>query len=464
MGLQQIPQIAQNMVLPACLVLLTLAIDLPGVIKLGPLAVGMFLVATTSIVAGGPLTVLLFRLIWPGAVQGDLIWRGMSTLAGDWIGGGANMLAMREIFHPCPEGSTQPGDEGHEQCVQWREDYETLFAQVVTIDVIASNIWLACLVYIIKAKLPAVDGWLGGNTDFINELKQKLAGIALKNQRIASFLDLVNLASVGFFTMAAATYGAAYLAPALLQVAPVLEKLSLTSQFFWLVVMTTTAGLLCSFTELRTLEGAGASRIGTLLLYILVVSIGMQMNILDAFRNPALFLLTLVWLLLHVFVLIGVAKLVKVRCYKMLPHHRRVCDPKSEDRSLSPGPLNGVLVGAQPCMRHVGAVLFRGGGLHGKYWRCSDGTHCSIRLRPRAGTSWSSARSVGLCSWDLYACLLLNCCSSTSDLKASLVRCWQELFILSGSWCVAESADCAWLSGLMMCLSSDAAACATLEA
>ena len=33
---------------------------------------------------------------------------------------------------------------------------------------------------------------------------------------MASFLDLVNIASVGFFTMAAATYGAAYLAPFLL--------------------------------------------------------------------------------------------------------------------------------------------------------------------------------------------------------------------------------------------------------
>ena len=329
---QRIPQIAQNMVLPACLVLLTLCIDLPGVIKLGPLAVGMFLVATASIVVGGPLTVLLFRLIWPGAVEGDLIWRGLSTLAGDWIGGGANMLAMREIFHPCPEGSTQPGDEGHEQCVQWREDYETLFAQVVTIDVIASNIWLACLVYLIKAKLPAVDGWLGGNTDFIDELKQKLASVASKSQRIASFLDLINLAAAGFFTMAVATYGAAYLAPALLQAAPVLEKLSLTSQFFWLVVITTTAGLLCSFTELRTLEGAGASRIGTLLLYILVVSIGMQMNILDAFRNPALFLLTLVWLLIHVTVLIVVAKLVKVRGRDVLAYQHKHWTSHSDRR------------------------------------------------------------------------------------------------------------------------------------
>ena len=39
-----------------------------------------------------------------------------------------------------------------------RGEYETLFAQVVTIDVIASNVWLAVLIFIIKAKLPVVDG------------------------------------------------------------------------------------------------------------------------------------------------------------------------------------------------------------------------------------------------------------------------------------------------------------------
>ena len=66
-----------------------------------------------------------------------------------------------------------------------RGEYETLFAQVVTIDVIASNVWLAVLIYIIKAKLPVVDGWLGGDTRFIEGLKEKLSTIAMKNQRVS---------------------------------------------------------------------------------------------------------------------------------------------------------------------------------------------------------------------------------------------------------------------------------------
>ena len=65
-----------------------------------------------------------------------------------------------------------------------RGEYETLFAQVVTIDVIASNVWLAVLIFIIKAKLPVVDGWLGGDTRFIEGLKEKLSTIAMKNQRV----------------------------------------------------------------------------------------------------------------------------------------------------------------------------------------------------------------------------------------------------------------------------------------
>ena len=45
---------------------------------------------------------------------------------------------------------------------------------------------------------------------------------------MASFLDLVNIASVGFFTMAAATYGAAYLAPFLL-----VRMIQFDNQFIW---------------------------------------------------------------------------------------------------------------------------------------------------------------------------------------------------------------------------------------
>ena len=69
--------------------LLTLSIDLKGVFKLGPKALIMFLTATAGVVIGGPVALLLFKNMMPPD-----IWQGMAALAGSWIGGGANFIAI----------------------------------------------------------------------------------------------------------------------------------------------------------------------------------------------------------------------------------------------------------------------------------------------------------------------------------------------------------------------------------
>jgi uncharacterized membrane protein len=56
--------------------------------------------------------------------------------------------------------------------------------------------------------------------------------------------------------------------------APHFDVYSLTSDFFWIVVLATTFGLIASFKPARRLEGVGASKVGTVLLYFLVASIG----------------------------------------------------------------------------------------------------------------------------------------------------------------------------------------------
>ena len=71
--------------------------------------------------------------------------------------------------------------------------------------------------------------------------------------------------------------------------APQLAKFSLTSNFFWIIVISTSLALILSFTKIRNLEGVGASRYGSLFLYILVATIGMKMNIMAIFDNPGFF-------------------------------------------------------------------------------------------------------------------------------------------------------------------------------
>jgi uncharacterized membrane protein len=89
---------ASRYLLPACLILLTLSTDLKGIINLGPKALIMFLAGTTGIIIGGPLAILIVSAFAPDVVGGsgpDAVWRGLTTIAGSWIGGGANQAAMK---------------------------------------------------------------------------------------------------------------------------------------------------------------------------------------------------------------------------------------------------------------------------------------------------------------------------------------------------------------------------------
>ena len=86
---------------------------------------------------------------------------------------------------------------------------------------------------------------------------------------------------------------------------------SLTSHFFWLVVFATTFGLLLSLTKARKLEGIGASRWGSIFIFILVATIGMHMNIGDVFNNLGLFAVGLLWISIHVAVLLITAKIIR---------------------------------------------------------------------------------------------------------------------------------------------------------
>ncbi|MCK5775668.1 MAG: DUF819 family protein, partial [Bacteroidales bacterium] len=92
---------------------------------------------------------------------------------------------------------------------------------------------------------------------------------------------------------------------------PSMEESSLSSSFFWLIVVSTTLGLLLSFTKAKKLEGAGASKIGSVFIYILVATIGMKMNVMQIFENPGLLIVGLIWMTFHVLLLLGVAKLIK---------------------------------------------------------------------------------------------------------------------------------------------------------
>ncbi|HEY5798842.1 MAG TPA: DUF819 family protein, partial [Burkholderiaceae bacterium] len=93
--------VARDYLLPMALVLLTLACDLGAIVRLGPKAIVLFLTGTVGVILGAPLALGIMGMFEPALLTPEgpnAIWRGMTTTAGAWIGGGANQAAMKEVF------------------------------------------------------------------------------------------------------------------------------------------------------------------------------------------------------------------------------------------------------------------------------------------------------------------------------------------------------------------------------
>ncbi len=282
---------ASRYLLPASLVLLTLSIDLKAIMKLGWKAVAMFFAGTTGIIIGGPLALMIVGAINPDIVAGagpDEVWRGLSTVAGSWIGGGANQTAMYEIFQPS----------------------DTLFSAMITVDIIVANIWMAFILYG-AGMSKTVDRWFKADASAIEELKKTVADYQASIAKVPTMVDFTKIAAVAFVITALGHLAGDTIGPWVSENSETLSRLSLNSAFFWIVVVATLGGFAMSFTNLRSLEGAGASKIGSVFLYILVMTIGMKMD-LGAFVDvPGFFIIGFVWIIIHVIILLGVGKLIK---------------------------------------------------------------------------------------------------------------------------------------------------------
>ena len=283
--------VASRYLLPTSLVLLTISVDLPGIKKLGFKAIIMFLTGSVGIIFGGPISILIISELAPGIIGGsgsEQVWRGLTTVAGSWIGGGANQAAMKEIF--------QVGD--------------TVFSAMIAVDVIIAQIWMIFLLYGVGIN-KKINRWFDADATSIDRLKNKIEKYKSQIMIIPDLQDTIKVLSVGFGITAIAHIGADVISPAIKEFAPSLVRFSLTSGFFWLIVLSTAMAVFLSFTKLRELEGVGASRYGSFFIYILVATIGMKMNLLAIFENPGLFILGFIWMSFHALLLITVAKIIK---------------------------------------------------------------------------------------------------------------------------------------------------------
>lgn len=294
--------VASRYLLPAALVLMTLSVDLKAVFKLGYKALVMFFAGTVGIILGGPLAVLLVAAVSPesvGGVGADAVWRGLATLAGSWIGGGANQIAMLEIYGFNPER----------------------YGGIVLVDIIVANLLMGVLLFGIGRQV-AIDRWLRADTSAIEALRKKVSDYADSIKRIPTLTDYMMMLAIGFGAVGLAHFSGDYITAFLTtHFHAVSDKTSafssFGSHFFWLITISVLIGVGLSFTKFRKYEGAGASKLGSICIYMLVVTIGMKMDLRTIFENPGLFVVGLVWMSIHVLILVVVARLIKAPYFFM---------------------------------------------------------------------------------------------------------------------------------------------------
>lgn len=285
----QLDETASRFFLPTCLVFFTLSIDFQAIKKLGGKALFVFFAGTLGVMVGGPLAIWIGKIIDPSFLGkgGEEIWRGLATIAGSWTGGNANQLALKEIFQPSP----------------------SVFAQTSVVDILFAELWLGVLLYFV-GKAAFLDKKMQADTRIIAEIKERVEFESAK-QKNPTFQELFLLLAVGFGVTGFAHLIADNLAPFIDTNYPSLKSYSLASKSFWVVTIASVSGLFLSTTKARSLEKFGGAKIGTLFLYFLIATIGMQLHIFEAFQNPMLFLVGFIWILTHAVFTVLAAYLVK---------------------------------------------------------------------------------------------------------------------------------------------------------
>lgn len=294
----QLYYVASRFLLPAALVLMTLSIDLKAIFNLGSKALVMFFTGTIGIIIGGPIAILLISIFSPETVGGadfDAVWRGLSTLAGSWIGGGANQTAMLEIYQYNP----------------------SKYGGMVIVDIVVANIWMAVLLIGIGKK-DKINKWLKADTSAIEELKLKVINFTKKVQKNPTLTDFMIMLAIAFGTVGFGHFASKYLSQFFSEFVASMSSQTwqnifsfLGSGFFWIISVSTIVAIGLSFTKAKNYEGAGASKIGSIFIYILVATIGMKMDLNQALENPGLMVVGLVWMTIHAGLLIIVAKIIK---------------------------------------------------------------------------------------------------------------------------------------------------------
>jgi uncharacterized membrane protein len=330
----------KDYILPCSLVLLILALDLKALAGLGPKALILMVSGTAGVVIGGPLALAIMQRWLP-----DDAWQGMGALSGSWIGGGANFLFLQ----------VQTGASA------------TMIGTMVVVDVVVASVWMGVLLFF-SGRHERIDAWLKADASSVRRLEESMTKFQEQVKRVAGTTDYLVMLAIAF----AATWIALFAAKKLpvISLRPGEPFIDATA---WKFIVVTAIGLILSLTPLRNYEGAGASKLGSAMIFLLVACIGAGAKFGAVLEYPQFVLAGMIWMSVHAAFMLIVCWLLRAPVFFM------AVASQANIGGAASAPV--VASAFHPALAPVGALLAVGGYVLGTY----AGLLCVLLLRLVAG-------------------------------------------------------------------------------
>lgn len=247
---------------PALLFLLMINCDLRAIFRLGPRVLAVFFSVTVSLFVAFLAAGLIYRAWLPGDA-----WQPLAALSGSWVGGTANMIAVKEALHMS----------------------DSLLAMSLLTDALGYSVWVAIL-FSVARLAPAFNRWTGAQSSADLVVAETSTTAPTTPDSVLIWLGLALL--VAAISARLATF---------------LPTSSMISATTWTILMATGIGLVVAHTPLARYPGA--STISGAMLIGVVAVLASQSNFQGIADAPMYLLIGATVIALHAGLLIVAARL-----------------------------------------------------------------------------------------------------------------------------------------------------------
>jgi uncharacterized membrane protein len=260
-------------VLPASLVLLLISSELKAIVRLGRIAIVVMAAGCAGVALGCVVAFLVLRPWLPPDA-----WKAAGALAGTWIGGSANLIAVGTTLGLSAE----------------------LQGVVIIVDTVVGYTWMGLLISF-AAHQDRFDRWIGADRSVVEGVGARLAERKARGSRPIAVADATLMVGLAIVLTAGCLWAGAQLPP----VGRVLNA------FSWAIILLTTIALLLSLTPLSRLEEAGASTLGYAGFYLLLASVGAQGNLRRVASHPQFVLFGVIVIVVHALLTLAAIRLLR---------------------------------------------------------------------------------------------------------------------------------------------------------